>query len=213
MGSTFSNNNYQDSSSDNNENITCSFNDENSSSSSSSSNSNNNSNSSSNSRSNSSSNSSSEEDTPNVDYDKQIITSYHDRIVNIKNYLFKIYTGKNEKNEINKPTIKEIKNEILDKYYKETDLFNDITICKKILDGKNCRIILYFYYDMKTHLDELHELCNCCKNKKHIYIIIEKFCKAIEELENNFKISIENTKEVKEILEIGNYERRKKRKK
>ena len=190
MGSTFSTSYYQASSSVNNENITCSFNNENTNS------------------------SSSDEDTSSCDdYDKQIITSYHNRIANIKNYFLKIYTGKNQINQINKPTIKEIKNEILDKYYKETDLFNDITVCKKILDGTNCRIILYFYYDLRSHLDELYELCNCYKNKKHIYIIIEKFCKAIEELENNFKNSIENTKEVKEIIEIGNYERRKKRKK
>ena len=86
-------------------------------------------------------------------------------------------------------------------------------MCKKILDGTNCRIILYFYYDLNTHLDELHELCNCCKNKNDIWIIVDKFCEAIDILEQNFKTSIAKTKEVKEIIETGNYERRKKRRK
>ena len=84
---------------------------------------------------------------------------------------------------------------------------------KKILNGKNCRIILYFYYDIGTHLDELYELCNCCKNKKDISIFIDTFCKAINVLEQNFKTSITNTKEVKEIIELENYKRRKKRRK
>ena len=132
MGSTFSNNNYQDSSSDNNENITCSFNNENFSSSSSSNN--------------------SEEDSPSVDYDKQIITSYHDRIANIKNYLFKIYTGKNGKNEINvsnnshsssllpmdqnhvigDPTSKYIKKEIIETI-KLDDIYDKYCLSKNVL--------------------------------------------------------------------------------
>ena len=112
-----------------------------------------------------------------IDLDEQIITSNLNRLSNTKNYLIKIYNRKN------KSTNKEIKNEILDKYYKETDLFYDITVCKKILDGKNCRIILYFYYDLNTQLDELYELCNCCKNKKDICTIIDTFCKSIDVLE------------------------------
>jgi len=140
------------------------------------------------------------------DLDEQIIISNLDRLSNTKNYLLKIY------NQKNKPTSKEIKDEILDKYYKETDLFYDITVCKKILNGKNCRIILYFYYDLRSHLDELYELCNCCKNKKDINIIIDTYCEAIDILEKNFKTSIMNTKEVKEIIEIGNYSRKKKKK-
>ena len=72
MGSSFSTSYYQGSSSVNNEKITCSFNNENSSSSSSGS-------------------GSGDEDTSSCDdYDKQIITSYHNRIANTKNYIFKI---------------------------------------------------------------------------------------------------------------------------
>ena len=145
-----------------------------------------------------------------ITIDNEIITCSFNRIANINNYLVKIY------NEKNKPTSKEIKHEILDKYYKETDLFNDITIYKQILEGKNCKIILYFYYDIGKYVELLHNICNESKNKKEIKSNIELFCKAINSLENEFKNSIEKTEEViiiKEIIKTRNFEQRKKRKK
>jgi hypothetical protein len=145
-----------------------------------------------------------------ITIDDVIITCSLNRITNVNNYLVKIY------NEKNKPTSKEIKDKLLDNYYKETDLFYDITICKKILEGKNCKIILYFYYDIGKYVEWLHNICNESKNKKEIKSNIEIFCKAINLLENEFKNSIEKTEEViiiKEIIKTRNFEQRKKRKK
>ena len=136
-----------------------------------------------------------------ITYSKSIYISNNNRILQINRHLIKIYYEKN-----NKLSSKQIKYEILSNYYKETEFFNDIAIYKKILNGKNCSLILYFYYNVGIELDNLYKLCNNCNNKTYIVNNINNFCKIIEQYESTLEENIKNIKNIEKILEIKEYD-------